>query len=46
VFAGRPATFSELKTAKLMGEGVIYNCSARIEINDRGLEEPMGNPTE
>lgn len=29
-----------------MHEGVLYNCSARIEINDRGLEEPMGNPTE
>jgi hypothetical protein len=29
-----------------MGEGVIYNCSARIEKNDRGELEPMGNVTE
>jgi magnesium-transporting ATPase (P-type) len=29
-----------------MAEGVVYNCSARIEINDRGMEEVMGNCTE
>lgn len=46
VFAGRPANFSTIPTATLMAEGVLFNCSARIEINDRGFEEAMGNCTE
>jgi hypothetical protein len=29
-----------------MAEGVLYNCSARIEKNDRGEQEAMGNVTE
>jgi P-type Ca2+ transporter type 2B len=46
VFQGRPSNFKELATADLMGEGVLYNCSARIERNDRGEQEPKGNVTE
>jgi magnesium-transporting ATPase (P-type) len=29
-----------------LAEGVLYNCSARIEKNERGDQEPMGNVTE
>lgn len=46
VFQGRPSNFRDLKTAELMAEGVLYNCSARIERNDRGEQEPKGNVTE
>ena len=46
VFQGRPANFKDLATADLMAEGVLYNCSARIERNDRGEQEPKGNVTE
>jgi Ca2+ transporting ATPase len=46
VHAGRPANFKEFYTSELMAEGVLYNCSARIEKNDRGQQEPKGNVTE
>lgn len=46
IFSGRPANFNDLATAKLMAEGVVYNCSARIERSDTGSQEPKGNPTE
>jgi magnesium-transporting ATPase (P-type) len=46
VHSGRPANFKEFFTADLMAEGVLYNCSARIEKNDRGQQEPKGNVTE
>jgi magnesium-transporting ATPase (P-type) len=46
VFSGRPAKFETMPTNKLMIEGVLYNCSARVEINERGFEEALGNCTE
>jgi len=46
VFVGRPANFKQLRTADLLAEGVLYNCSARIEKNERGEQEPKGNVTE
>lgn len=46
VFQGRPQNFKDLATAKLMGEGVLYNCSARLERNERGEQIPVGNVTE
>ena len=36
VFTGRPSNFRDLVTADLMAEGVLYNCSARLEKNERG----------
>jgi magnesium-transporting ATPase (P-type) len=45
VFDERPPNFRSLQTADLLAEGVLYNCSARIEkIN--GVETPAGNVTE
>jgi magnesium-transporting ATPase (P-type) len=46
VFVGRPANFKQLGTSELLSEGVLYNCSARIEKNARGEMEPKGNVTE
>jgi Ca2+ transporting ATPase len=46
VYTGRPSNFNDLFTSKLMAEGVLYNCSARIERNDNGSQEPKGNVTE
>jgi hypothetical protein len=46
IFVGRPANFKQLKSSELLSESVLYNCSARIEKNDRGEMEPMGNVTE
>jgi Ca2+ transporting ATPase len=46
VYAGRPANFSTLPNADLVAEGVLFNCSARIEKNDKGQFVPMGNCTE
>jgi len=46
VHTGRPSNFNELATSKLMAEGVVYNCSARIERDDKGSLDPKGNPTE
>lgn len=45
VFTDRPANFKQLATAELLAEGVLYNCSARIEKKD-GVETPAGNVTE
>lgn len=36
VYQGRPSNFKDLPTAELMSEGVLYNCSARIERNEKG----------
>ena len=46
VFQGRPANFNQLPSAELFVEGVLFNCSARIEKNDFGHFEPKGNVTE
>ena len=46
ILQGRPSNFGSLSTAELLIEGVLYNCSARIEKNDEGLYEPKGNVTE
>jgi hypothetical protein len=36
-----------MKTAELLYEGILFNCSARIEKNpDTGIYEPKGNCTE
>ena len=45
VFSDRPSNFKSLATAELLAEGVLYNCSARIEKKD-GVEVPAGNVTE
>jgi hypothetical protein len=46
VIKGRPQNFNQLKTSQLIAEGVLFNCSARIEKNDQGRYEPKGNCTE
>jgi magnesium-transporting ATPase (P-type) len=40
-----PKDLSQIKTAQLLQEGVLYNCSARVEI-DEGKFVPKGNCTE
>ena len=45
VFVGRPAGFEQLKTASLVQQGVLFNCSARYEKED-GKYVPKGNCTE
>ena len=39
------ATYRECRTSEIMNQGVLFNCSARIEIKD-GQYQPMGNCTE
>lgn len=47
IFEGRPAGFKNLQSAKLLTEGILYNCSARIERNEeKRIWEPKGNCTE
>lgn len=43
---GRPSNFRQLKTSDFLYEGVIYNCSARIEKTPKGDLEALGNVTE
>lgn len=38
--------FFELPNKELLGQGVLYNCSARVEKNDLGEFEARGNCTE
>ena len=45
VFQGRPSNFNSLQSAELLSEGVLFNCSARIEL-DNGHPTPKGNVTE
>jgi len=45
VFTDRPSNFKQLTTSELLAEGVLYNCSARIEKKD-GVETCAGNVTE
>ena len=46
VVSGRPRNFAELKSQELLTQGVLFNCSARIERNLAGNYEPRGNCTE
>lgn len=46
IFVGRPANFKNLKTTDLLTEGVLFNCSARLEKDDKGKYVPKGNCTE
>lgn len=46
VFKDRPNNYKSLHTASLLAEGVLYNCSARIELDDKGNQVPAGNVTE
>jgi P-type E1-E2 ATPase len=46
VYQGRPGNFKNLKTSQLLTEGVLFNCSARIERGDHGKFVPKGNCTE
>lgn len=45
-FKGVPQNFKSIKTSELMTQGVLFNCSARIERNEAGFYEPKGNCTE
>jgi Ca2+ transporting ATPase len=44
-FESIPKNLSNIKTAQLLHEGVLFNCSARVEI-DEGKFVPKGNCTE
>lgn len=47
VIIGRPARFTETyRSADLITQGVLFNCSARIEKTPSGHLEPKGNCTE
>ena len=46
VFNDKPANFSTMHTATLLAEGVLYNCSARLEKTPDGKLTPAGNVTE
>jgi len=46
VFNDKPSNFSTMHTASLLAEGVLYNCSARIEKTPEGKLKPAGNVTE
>ena len=43
---GRPRNFADFHASQLMIQGVLFNCSARIERTKEGFYEPMGNCTE
>ena len=45
VFPGRPENFYEMESAKVLVEGILFNCSARIEKGEHGLDV-KGNCTE
>lgn len=46
IYAGRPQNFNSLPKTDLLAEGVLFNCSARIEIDELGNQIPKGNCTE
>jgi magnesium-transporting ATPase (P-type) len=46
VYPGRPANFNSLPQSDILAEGVLFNCSARIELGDHGQQVPKGNVTE
>lgn len=46
VYHNRPHNYNDIKTAHLLTEGVLYNCSARIEKDEKGKYVAKGNCTE
>ncbi|CDW88443.1 calcium-translocating p-type pmca-type family protein [Stylonychia lemnae] len=46
IYTGVPAHFNTLPRNDLLAEGVLFNCSARIERNELGVLETKGNCTE
>lgn len=46
VINDKDPVFLQLATAKLLEHGILYNCSAHIEINSRNEQVVMGNVTE
>lgn len=46
VYTGVPDHFNTLPRNELLAEGVLFNCSARIERNEFGALETKGNCTE
>lgn len=47
IFMGRPANFKDIKTTEILSQGVLYNCSARIEKDPvTHALVPKGNCTE
>jgi hypothetical protein len=47
VLVGRPkGGMKDIKSGDLMIQGVLFNCSARIERTEQGYYEPKGNCTE
>ncbi len=46
IHEGKLINFSEMKISQYMTEGVLFNCSARIEQADSGKFETKGNCTE
>jgi hypothetical protein len=46
VFAGRPDSFKGLPVADKIIEGILFNCSARIEKDEKENMIPKGNVTE
>ena len=46
VVNGRPRNYTDYKSSELMTQGVLFNCSARMERTKDGFYEPMGNCTE
>ena len=43
---GRPENFPSLPSSNLLAEGILFNCSARIEKSEVGVYEVKGNCTE
>jgi hypothetical protein len=39
-------SIDNLQSKDLLAQGVLFNCSARVEISDMGLLEAKGNCTE
>lgn len=46
IYSGRPSHFNSLTNSEKLAEGVLFNCSARIEKDERGHIETKGNCTE
>jgi P-type E1-E2 ATPase len=46
IYAGRPSHFNSIANSDKLVEGVLFNCSARIEKNDKNELETKGNCTE
>lgn len=44
--ASRPSDFESIKVKELLKEGILFNCSARIEKTSTGVLETKGNCTE